>query len=137
MITGLGCTIRRWDCGIPDPLSEVNRRWSPYRYAYDNPIRFLDPDGMLEDWYVNEENGELIFSRNTHTEDIELGVEKFVRLGDNEMFGEDAIEVSKNTYYNHEGYQRTYLPKGWENGMTRGIGISERDNLIFYWMVLW
>ncbi len=36
MITGLGCTIRRWDGGIPDPLSEVNRRWSPYRYAYDN-----------------------------------------------------------------------------------------------------
>jgi hypothetical protein len=35
--------ISRWFS--PDPLSDEFPSWSPYSFVYNNPVRFIDPDG--------------------------------------------------------------------------------------------
>lgn len=55
----------------PDPLSEEFPSWSPYSFSFNNPIRFVDPDGRApKDHYRLNQDGTLTFLQKTKGRDV-------------------------------------------------------------------
>jgi hypothetical protein len=57
--------IGRWH--IIDPMSENSPELTPFRYAYNNPISYIDILGMSEGWYSDEDNN-VVYDKNVNSQ---------------------------------------------------------------------
>jgi hypothetical protein len=83
--------VSRWLS--PDPMAHKYTSWSPYNYVADNPIIFIDPDGMDIVLGIKRQSGE---SQDKFTERRYAYLDKVQSLTNDRLaFSGDKIVISK------------------------------------------
>ena len=108
--------IGRW--GVVDPLAEKAPDWTPFRYAFNNPIKYVDPNGMYETdghfWTVY-----LMATMMGRQDAYRLAY--YTEAPDNIMARNGEVLSSPSTWLN-PSYQRSL------HALTGGTSVFARDN---------
>ncbi|MDD2637040.1 MAG: hypothetical protein PHW82_16220 [Bacteroidales bacterium] len=79
----------------PDPLSDERPSFSPYNFCRNNPIVFVDPDGRLEDYYLNLKSGQVEYHEGSENR-FDQGLVNIA--GDNATVGDIQDALTQRNY---------------------------------------
>lgn len=96
----------------PDPLAEEFPEWSPYTFSFNNPIRYVDPDGRAPlDWFKNQQ-GRVVWFDSKAKSFADAGGNNWTNIGATTNQVKQSLRVPTETQTSNWGTLTGALARG-------------------------